>query len=382
MLHLSRHSTKLDWVKLNNQDFHREWKSFLLDMFDRSSCQLQTPKPTRTYQAECSDWHWRFLQRWPQWCGTDYLGQFTSRLLSDMQDWWDMFRMWVQAMASSKLWHWYSVTRQHQSISQAIDLFVSCLIKSKCSQSIHIVLCHDELWSSYFIWSIWMWICMSNIQQEKCVDRIWPDEIWEANLSGWQQFCWGGSTLLQIRLGRRHWRWHLERQVSFDSESSNRMHQLLCSVLFIALLAISSAERRTITLNTVVRDFKAYPQTGYHLDFESTCGDESNIEETWRILTLTGGIVGATLDADGKPYLKGSSSLTIHSAAGFSQWYRDTPGVNIASYKTLTLTETGEATGIFQIVNNNYFPVDGEGWPPGYYQSSGHNFHFTTEIAT
>jgi len=146
------------------------------------------------------------------------------------------------------------------------------------------------------------------------------------------------------------------------------MHRL-SSVFFLALVAVSLAEIRTIVLNTVVRDFKATPQSGSHPDFESDCGDNR-------------GVVGTFLDADGKPYLTVASTSTIHSAAGFAQWYRDVSGVNIALYKTLTLTETGEGTGIFQIVNNNYFPIDGQGWAPGYYQSSGHNFHFTTEIAT
>ncbi len=70
----------------------------------------------------------------------------------------------------------------------------------------------------------------------------------------------------------------------------------------------------------------------------------------------------------------------ITSAASFDQWYRDTPGVNIAFPSTLELIETPAGSGVYKYSSNDFFPIPvsaGFGaTPPG----QAKNFLFTTEI--
>lgn len=60
----------------------------------------------------------------------------------------------------------------------------------------------------------------------------------------------------------------------------------------------------------------------------------------------------------------------------FSQWYRDVPDVNQTITSTLTLTKS--ADGVFSFDDAAFFPLDGLGF--GDFGTSGHNFHFTSEV--
>lgn len=60
----------------------------------------------------------------------------------------------------------------------------------------------------------------------------------------------------------------------------------------------------------------------------------------------------------------------------FSQWYLDVPDVNQTITSTLTLTKG--ADGVFSFDDATFFPVDDLGF--GNYATSGHNFHFTSEV--
>jgi len=72
----------------------------------------------------------------------------------------------------------------------------------------------------------------------------------------------------------------------------------------------------------------------------------------------------------------------ITNAESFNQWYRDTPGVNIAFEKTLELRETQTAAGLpfYKFASTEFFPLgNDQGFgitPPG----QNHNFLFTTEV--
>jgi fibro-slime domain-containing protein len=128
--------------------------------------------------------------------------------------------------------------------------------------------------------------------------------------------------------------------------------------------AVAPAQAASITLATTVRDFT--PST--NSDFENATGGSDP------------GIVQATLGADGKPvYNAANSNPTVHSAASFSEWYNTTPSVNIAIASSITLNETFAGSGIYQYDNQNYFPIDNQGFG-NYY--NGHNYGFTTEIHT
>lgn len=110
-----------------------------------------------------------------------------------------------------------------------------------------------------------------------------------------------------------------------------------------------------------LRDFKAE-----HPDFEDTTATDR-------------GLVREDLGADGKPvyaHAGVSPAGTVSGPASFDQWYRDVPNVNLTFSVPLTLVEG--PTGTFTFEDNEFFPLDGMGFPNTEVQ--GHNFHFTTEI--
>ncbi len=112
-------------------------------------------------------------------------------------------------------------------------------------------------------------------------------------------------------------------------------------------------------LVAVLRDFRAD-----HPDFEHATGAEQ-------------GLVKTDLGADGKPvFALPGASHTISGAASFDQWYRDTPGINMHFEQPLPLTENPPGTYTFD--DQDFFPLDGMGWPNT--EIYGHNFLFTTEV--
>jgi fibro-slime domain-containing protein len=91
-------------------------------------------------------------------------------------------------------------------------------------------------------------------------------------------------------------------------------------------------------------------------------------------------IVMPQLGADNTPVYAGNpSTSTTHSASTFAEWYHDlTSGTNYDFQIDLPLT--AGSGGVYTYDNESYFPIDGQGY--GNYKSSGHNFHFTTEVHT
>jgi fibro-slime domain-containing protein len=70
------------------------------------------------------------------------------------------------------------------------------------------------------------------------------------------------------------------------------------------------------------------------------------------------GIAAANLDAQGKPVYTGNvAGSFIASVASFSEWYRDTPGVNHTTASKLALWNNGQGAYV-----NRYGP-SGEQWP-------------------
>ncbi|MBM4377345.1 MAG: fibro-slime domain-containing protein, partial [Deltaproteobacteria bacterium] len=113
-------------------------------------------------------------------------------------------------------------------------------------------------------------------------------------------------------------------------------------------------------LLATIRDFK--PET--HPDFEGNFG-------------MTTGIVKSVLGADGKPeYANAGSTAGTTGPGPFAQWYHDVPGINVTIPLTLQLTKP--SPGKFVYENQEFFPIDNQGF--GNYPGFSHNFHFTTEI--
>lgn len=114
------------------------------------------------------------------------------------------------------------------------------------------------------------------------------------------------------------------------------------------------------TLTATVRDFR-----DSHPDFE--IGTQSS--------RLEPGLVERRLGADGKPVYVGGITLTTSGRENFDQWYRDVPGVNLATTIELPLA-VSRSSGLWLYENADFFPIDGdlfgnEGRP--------HNYHFTLE---
>ncbi|MDX9910700.1 MAG: fibro-slime domain-containing protein [Phycisphaerales bacterium] len=168
----------------------------------------------------------------------------------------------------------------------------------------------------------------------------------------------------------------------------------------------------SISVQAVIRDFREAQAPNGHPDFEVFSG------------TLRVGHVANQLDEDGKPVLASAAgwevSADYRDAAGhpinpalydpdrgdqagilverddaritseesFASWYRDTPGVN-TSIRVPIVMQRQHNSNIYVFdsavaepykTRGGFFPIDGQGY--GNYSSTGHNFHFTTELAT
>lgn len=107
----------------------------------------------------------------------------------------------------------------------------------------------------------------------------------------------------------------------------------------------------------LLRDFKIE-----HPDFEFELGDDK-------------GIVAADLGADKKPVFAGGTHKTVTTADNFNQWYRDVPDVNMTSEFQLPFATAANGNLVYD--NQNFFPLDGQGWGD---EGNRHNFHFTYEL--
>jgi fibro-slime domain-containing protein len=121
-------------------------------------------------------------------------------------------------------------------------------------------------------------------------------------------------------------------------------------------------------LRTTIRDFQGAPG---HPDFERDLPGGLDL-----------GIVQPMLGADEKPVYAGNplfGTLTTSGRASFDQWYRDTPGVNLATDNTISLIPSPANANIFVYDNDQFFPIDNALFGN---QGRAHNYHFTLELAT
>ncbi|MDB4943147.1 MAG: hypothetical protein JWP97_2681 [Labilithrix sp.] len=123
----------------------------------------------------------------------------------------------------------------------------------------------------------------------------------------------------------------------------------------------------SIAIPIVYRDF-----TPSHPDFESFGGSGANL-----------GLVQDALGATGFPQWKSNTptnntSTQLTGKVNFDKWWSD-DATHTTEWtiwdKTLTMTNNG---GAYQFLSSSFFPIDGMGF--GNYASSGHNFHFTSEL--
>lgn len=148
------------------------------------------------------------------------------------------------------------------------------------------------------------------------------------------------------------------------------------SIVVAALLSVASfsAQAFPLDFNIVVRDFRG-ASAANNPDFNNTL-----------ISGLVTGMVGGTLDANGKPVYVGSggggnAAGNVFSASSFAAWYRPCDGSTYScdSQRTITLTANVDAGDVLTYFNNSYFPLDSL-TNSSIWDASGHNFFFTSEL--
>lgn len=133
---------------------------------------------------------------------------------------------------------------------------------------------------------------------------------------------------------------------------------------------VSSGLPATVDIPIIYRD----TTPARNADFESWCCGSAK------------GMVSNLLAADGAPaFAFVGSPRFITDANSFFGWYHDQANVNQAIISTLTLKKQPNNSYVFDSAvdapypaRGGFFPLDGLGY--GNYASSGHNFHFTSEL--
>jgi fibro-slime domain-containing protein len=131
-----------------------------------------------------------------------------------------------------------------------------------------------------------------------------------------------------------------------------------------------------LILPIVLRDFKAYNETGGHPDFQQYNGEET-------------GIVQTMLGTSGKPlHVNANKASTTNTPGGpidyFSFWYADNLTYNRTVPTAIAFSRL--TTGEQQYNNPNFFPLDGVPGTFGLYTGGtdpngvNRNFHFTSEV--
>jgi fibro-slime domain-containing protein len=171
----------------------------------------------------------------------------------------------------------------------------------------------------------------------------------------------------------------------------------------------------TISLNGVIRDFRAAGQTGGHPDFELNPSGgfghyvglvQDQLDSQGKPVFASAGykVSSQWRDSAGRNRIRNRSYIAPQSgdvngaqssstggcatnADRMAQWFRDVPGVNLSRNLALTLVRQpnsnvytfNDRTDAMYANRGGFFPVNGELY--GNYTSD-KNFHFTYELAT
>lgn len=162
--------------------------------------------------------------------------------------------------------------------------------------------------------------------------------------------------------------------------------------------------KQCLQLPVIYRDFIAAGDAGGHDDMLITGNVRSTGEEITFFAGLCQNMVAETLDAQGKPELKGDYNgceelggiLSITSAESFRDWYAKGHPMMSTHFRSFEL-ERSDTTGTYQFLSTALFPLDGltrngeleycDGDPYEDYEPLGpkpcsqqHNYHFTSEV--
>jgi cysteine-rich repeat protein len=137
-----------------------------------------------------------------------------------------------------------------------------------------------------------------------------------------------------------------------------------------------------ISLAVTYHDVKGSDEVGGHPDFEHINQSEQGL--VGAVCTNLNQASCGSLNTSGKPQLLKTSPVTIKDATSFATWYlQDTansPPINKTIPGSLTLARQGVTGAVYAFDSSSFFPLDGNSLGYGNYESSGHDFGFTTEI--
>ncbi|MCM8612737.1 fibro-slime domain-containing protein [Accumulibacter sp.] len=147
---------------------------------------------------------------------------------------------------------------------------------------------------------------------------------------------------------------------------NNRLKRTALTTFALIGLGVTSASfAASVTLSGTIRDFCAPSIAG-------SCTQLSDFEGA--IPGVVTGMVAPTLTA-GLPTPGPSIGAGASSSANFAKWFVDSPGFNLSTPTSLTLTEG--PPGTYKYSNSSFFPIDGLLYGN---QGRTHNYHFTMHL--
>jgi fibro-slime domain-containing protein len=146
-----------------------------------------------------------------------------------------------------------------------------------------------------------------------------------------------------------------------------RRSLFITAVMAMCLVFVSAPVLAdTMNLTGTIRDFCAPGIEG--------CTQLSDFEGA--ITGLAQNMVSSTLTA-GLPTYIGVAPYGATNATNFARWYVDSPGYNVSTPFSLTLTETAPGSGVFSYASSSFFPIDNQLYGN---QGRAHNYHFTMHL--
>ena len=145
-----------------------------------------------------------------------------------------------------------------------------------------------------------------------------------------------------------------------------KSRSLFITTLMAMCLVFISAPALALDLTGTIRDFCAPNIAG-------SCTQLSDFEGA--VPGLTENMVSTTLNASGLPTYVAIDGYGATTAANFAKWYVNSPGYNLSTPFSLTLTET--SPGTFTYSDSTFYPIDGQLFGN---QGRNNNYHFTMHL--
>jgi fibro-slime domain-containing protein len=152
------------------------------------------------------------------------------------------------------------------------------------------------------------------------------------------------------------------------------------SLPVLVALVLTTPAHAAISLTGTIRDFNGPTFNNNNVSTGLQPGSltpHPDFEYNPFVANVDPGMVANTLSGGVPVYVGTAPYGEVTSAASFAQWFLDVPNVNLSVTFSLSLNETAPNSGVFEYVNNSFFPIDNQ---LGGNQGQAHNYHFTFHI--